>query len=175
MISIKCPSEPLRYNAWQFGGINLLVYPLGYNAPAHMHSRRFSVFQFSQGRVATLSKVGLYRRWTSYHHMCRSFLRSPRRSCFRRYIVCLSVCLSNFAQKLPKDLHEIFRECCQWTTEQMITFRWRSRTDSPDGGTDIATLVRRALAEVCTVPVLLVQKSINRSQSVWFYLYNWAP
>jgi len=33
-----------------------------YNAPAHMHSRRFSVFQFSQGRVATLSKVGLYRR-----------------------------------------------------------------------------------------------------------------
>jgi len=30
-------------------------------------------------------------------------------------------------------------------------------TDSPDGGTDIATLVRRALAEVCTVPVLLVR------------------
>ena len=29
-------------------------------------------------------------------------------------------------------------------------------TDSPDGGTDIATLVRRALAEVCTVPALLV-------------------
>jgi len=27
---------------------------------------------------------------------------------------------------------------------------------SPDGGTDIAKLVRRALAEVCTVPVLLV-------------------
>jgi len=25
-----------------------------------------------------------------------------------------------------------------------------------DGGTDIATLVRRALAEICTVPVLLV-------------------
>ena len=28
--------------------------------------------------------------------------------------------------------------------------------DSPDGEIDIATLVRRALAEVCTVPVLLV-------------------
>jgi len=27
--------------------------------------------------------------------------------------------------------------------------------DLPDGGTDIATLVRRALAELCTVPVLL--------------------
>jgi len=31
-----------------------------------------------------------------------------------------------------------------------------SRTDSPDGGNDIATLVRCGLAEVCTVPALLV-------------------
>ena len=38
----------------------------------------------------------------------------------------------------------------------VITHSCQSRTDSPDGGTDIATLVRRALAEVCTVPVLLV-------------------
>jgi len=38
----------------------------------------------------------------------------------------------------------------------VITFTCRSRTDLPDGVTDIATLVRRALAEVCTVPVLLV-------------------
>jgi len=38
----------------------------------------------------------------------------------------------------------------------MFKFRWRSRTDSPDGGSDIATLVRRAFAEVCTVQVLLV-------------------
>ena len=30
------------------------------------------------------------------------------------------------------------------------------RTHSPDGGTDIKTLVRRVLAEVGTVPVLLV-------------------
>jgi len=29
-----------------------------------------------------------------------------------------------------------------------------ARTDSPDGGTDIATLVRRVMAEVCTVPVI---------------------
>ena len=55
--------------------------------------------------------------------------------------------------------------------ERIVKFWWRSgspagyrdyftdsssRTDSPDGGADIATLVRRALAEVCTVPVLLV-------------------
>jgi len=35
----------------------------------------------------------------------------------------------------------------------MTSLRHRPTTDS---GTDIATLVRRALAEVCTVPVLLV-------------------
>jgi len=39
---------------------------------------------------------------------------------------------------------------------KLTTFSCRSQTDSPDGETDIATLVRRALAEVCTVPVLLV-------------------
>jgi len=38
----------------------------------------------------------------------------------------------------------------------MIKFWWQSRTDLPDGGTGIVTLVRHALAEVCTVPVLLV-------------------
>jgi len=43
----------------------------------------------------------------------------------------------------------------QWASKQLIKFRWR-RTDSPDGGTDITTLVRRALAEVCHVPVLLI-------------------
>ena len=40
---------------------------------------------------------------------------------------------------------------------EVVIISWcRSRTDSPDGGTDIATLLRRALAEACTVPVLLV-------------------
>jgi len=42
-----------------------------------------------------------------------------------------------------------------WASEQMVKFRWRSRTDSPDGGTDIVTLIIRALAEEYTVPVLL--------------------
>ena len=41
-----------------------------------------------------------------------------------------------------------------------LHFLCRSRTDLPDGGTDVATLVRRALAEVCTVPVLLVKHFI---------------
>jgi len=59
-------------------------------------------------------------------------------------------------KNFPTDLYEIFKEGWQWADEQMIKFWWRSRTDSPDGGTDIATLVRRALAEVCTVSVLLV-------------------
>jgi len=36
------------------------------------------------------------------------------------------------------------------------TFSCQSRTDSTDGWTDIATLVKCALAEVCSDPVLLV-------------------
>ena len=53
------------------------------------------------------------------------------------------------------DLREMFREGWQWACEQLIKFWWRS-------GSRIwiriciATLVRRALAEVCTVPMLLV-------------------
>jgi len=54
------------------------------------------------------------------------------------------------------DMREIFREGWQSASEQMIKFRSRSQTDSPDGWSDIATLVRHALAEVCTVPMLLV-------------------
>jgi len=42
--------------------------------------------------------------------------------------------------------------------------------DSPDGGTDIATLVRRSLTEVCTVPVLLVVKYNSGFSEVWVNL-----
>ena len=66
---------------------------------------------------------------------------------FSSLFVCLFV--SNFAQKLPSQ--ETFREGWQWADEQMIKFWWRSGS-----GIHITTLVRRALAEVCTVPVLLV-------------------
>jgi len=100
---------------------------------------------------------------------------------FSLLFVCLSVCLlATLRKNFQTDLHEIFREGWQWTSEQMIKFRWRSglfsgfvtigrygkwstdcciesfiHTDSPGAGTDIATLVRRVLVEVCTVPVLL--------------------
>jgi len=82
--------------------------------------------------------------------------------CVRRCLfVCLSVCLlATLRKNFTTDLHEIFRESWQWAIEQVFKFWWRSRTDSPDGGTDIATLVRRTLAEVCTVPVLLVYVAI---------------
>jgi len=62
-------------------------------------------------------------------------------------VVCLVVCLlATLHKNFRTDLHEIFREGWQWAIEQMMKFRWRSRTGSPDGGTDIATLVRRAFA-----------------------------
>jgi len=60
-------------------------------------------------------------------------------------------------------LHEIFREGWQWANEQMVKFWWRSGSQIRIRfriwiGIRIrtATLVRRALVEVCTVPVLLV-------------------
>jgi len=45
------------------------------------------------------------------------------------------------------DLHEFFTEDWQWDNEQTIEFWWRSQTGLPDGGTDIATLVGRALSQ----------------------------
>jgi len=72
---------------------------------------------------------------------------------FASLFVCL---LATLRKNVQTDLHEIFREGWQLANEQMIKFWWPSRSDSPDGGTDIATLVRHALTEVCTVPLLLV-------------------
>jgi len=53
--------------------------------------------------------------------------------------------LATLRKNFGTDLHEVFREGWQWATEQSLTF----------GGDPDPTLVRRALAEVCTVPVLL--------------------
>jgi len=76
------------------------------------------------------------------------------------------------------DLYKIFREGWQWANEQMIKFWWRSGSPSGSGivfqirhcweirkvvnghsftlSRPTAALVIRALAEVCTVPMLLV-------------------
>jgi len=71
-------------------------------------------------------------------------------------------------------LHEIFREGWQWVNEQMIKFWWRSRTHSSVGGTDIMTLVRRALTEVRTVPVLLVVITAFSFTMLVFCLVSWV-
>jgi len=67
--------------------------------------------------------------------------------------------LATLRKNFQTDLHEIYREGWQWANEQkgkfwrrfgsVIRIRIRIR---------ISTLVRRALAEVCAVPVLLVYK-----------------
>ena len=59
----------------------------------------------------------------------------------------------------------------QWLIEQMIKFWWRSGSQIRIG---ITTLVRRVLAEVCTVPVLLVMVALwNRAGHyifpLWFF------
>jgi len=77
------------------------------------------------------------------------------RLCHRRCLsVCLFVCLlATLRKNFSTDLHEIFREGWHWASEQMIKkFWWRS-------GSQIATLVRGALAEVCTVQMLLHRES----------------
>jgi len=82
------------------------------------------------------------------------FFSSAKEVMFSSLFVCL---LATLRKNFQANLHEIFRDgCWQWANKQMIAFSCRSQTASPDGGTDIATVVRRALAEVCTVPVLLV-------------------
>jgi len=73
--------------------------------------------------------------------------------------LCLFVCrLATLCKNVRTDFRDIFRKCWQWANSQTIKFWWRSGS-RPDADQiririRIATLVRRALAEVCTVPVL---------------------
>ena len=105
---------------------------------------------------------------------CYNYLRQG--VCFRRcFFVCL---LATLRKNFQTDLHEIFRERWQWASEQMFKCRWRS--GSPSGYRDcfpdlsllrdtesdinlllilirqMTALVRRAVAELYTVPELLV-------------------
>ena len=73
-------------------------------------------------------------------------------------VVCLFVCLlATLHKNFQTDLHTIFREGWQWANEQVIKFWWRSRSRIRIR-IRMVTLVRRALAEVCTAlaPVILV-------------------
>jgi len=73
--------------------------------------------------------------------------------------VCLSVCLLATSRKnFRTDWHEIFREEWQWANEQTIKSWWRSGSRIHIRiriWIRIATLVRCALAKVCTVPVMM--------------------
>ena len=94
---------------------------------------------------------------------------SAKEVTFSSLFVCLSVCLSvsDFAQNLRTDLHEILSVGWQRASEQMVKFCCRSGSQIRIRiqiriwiririRIRIATLVRRALAEVYSVPVLLV-------------------
>jgi len=80
---------------------------------------------------------------------------------FSSLFVCLSVfLLATLRKDFRTDLHEIFREGWQWASEQTSKFWWRSVSEMVAIRIririHIGTLVRRALAEVCSIPVLLV-------------------
>jgi len=92
-------------------------------------------------------------------------LPPPRMLCI---VVCLSVSLSvcllaTFRKNFWTDLYEIFREIWQCASEELIKSWWRSGSRIR---IRIATLVRRALAEVWTVPVLVVYNSIEEYSEV---------
>ena len=94
------------------------------------------------------------------HRFNNELLPPPRRLCNRR---CLSVCLlATLRKNFRTDLHEIFREGCQWTSDQTIKFWLRSESRIRIRiQIRIATLVRRALAEVCVVPLLVVVQEFS--------------
>jgi len=98
----------------------------------------------STDRHSTVSCITL-----AQHQVVNLFLPLARRICFRCcwFVHLLATLRNNFQAYLL----EIFREGWQWADEQMIKFWWQSGSRI-----HVATLVRHALAEVCTVPVLLV-------------------
>jgi len=123
----------------------------------------------------TISSINMHMHWVKH---VPTLLPPTRRLCFRR---CLSVCLlATLRKNFQTDLHEIFRE--GWPVNKWLNFDGDADhcLDTIQGlfsvfviigrygkwSTDInlllilirqmAALVRRTLAEVCTVPVLLV-------------------
>jgi len=102
--------------------------------------------------MAIKTEMVALMKWTRHNTQC-CVVYDLHQGSYVFVIVCL---LATLHKNFQTDLHEIFGEGWQWAKEQMIKFWWRSQTHSSVGGTDIVTLVRRALTEVCTVPVLLV-------------------
>jgi len=114
-------------------------------------------------------------------------------ACNRRYLfVCL---LATLRKNLRMDLHENNRDDWQWAIEQTVKFWYRSGSPSeyrdcfPYSSllgkwlTDInlllilirqmAALVRRALAEVCKVTVLLVTSGkVNNTWTVIYFAHG---
>ena len=64
-----------------------------------------------------------YSRVTVRHFTVVVFITSAKKVMFSSLVVCLSACLlATLCKNLQTDLHEIFREGWQWTSEQMIKF-----------------------------------------------------
>jgi len=87
-------------------------------------------------------------------------ITSAKEVMFSSLFVCLSVCLfvSNFAQKLPNGFAWNFqRKLAVGHWKKMVKFWWRYGWEIRIRiRICIATPIKRASAEVCTVPVLLV-------------------
>ena len=94
-----------------------------------------------------MNKIGI--RDHKFRLQLQNIITFAKVDMFSSLFVCLLATL---------DLHEIFTEGWQWASEQMITFRWRFRSRIR-----IRTLVRRALAKVCTAQLkVLVQVRLQQ-------------
>jgi len=92
-------------------------------------------------------------RKVNYLHQGGYVLTYTKEVMFSSLFVCL---LATLNKNFRMDLHKIFKEGWQLANKQMVKFWWRSESQIR-----IATLVKRALAEVCTVPVLLATDIVN--------------
>jgi len=75
-------------------------------------------------------------------------------------VFCLFVCLlATLRKNFQTDFHEIFREGWQWAVEQILNFDIAIRITDPDSDPNPdpdRDIGKTALAEICTVPVLLI-------------------
>jgi len=127
--------------------------------------------------VLSCGGLRFVRRWSAVRSAVVCGFQTYPQAGYVIVVVCLFVSLlATLLENFGNDLHVIFREDWQWASEQMIKFQWRSGSASGYRNVfrirhywkirkvvnglilirQMAALVRRALAEVCTVPVLLV-------------------
>jgi len=154
----RIPSLHLTYRSLLFGSIGSCSRAQSASVAKFLH-RHHSLANVNGNGLPVIMLPSWSVVWQDFIHfwltLGLSVITAATEDMFSSLFVCLTV--GKFAPKTSERIcMKFFREGWQWAKEQLIKVSWKCRTDSLDGGAHIATMVRRALAEVCTVPVLLV-------------------